>query len=179
MQIKKITTYLEFKTEIVDKDFEEFVKNDGDVRAAFHCAISLFHLHDWVYRAHKAHIDATYTFLKNGKPERVSKASEFANALSDRHADFELIRGVANSAKHLRLDGSNKSRPAPPENTPIDAANTFAQSAGWGEGKYGEMKWGGAPTVMLEGANNNHLVLSKLAASVKKMWDDLFATEKW
>jgi hypothetical protein len=33
------------------------------VRRAFHCAISLFHLSDWVYVAHKAHIDANLRSL--------------------------------------------------------------------------------------------------------------------
>lgn len=99
-----ISDYKAFKAAIVDVDFAEFQRKSGDLRSAFHCAISLFHLSDWVYVAHQAMIDSSYTYQKNAQNHAVRKASDFANALADLHPDFELIRGVANSAKHLQLN---------------------------------------------------------------------------
>lgn len=179
VQIKKVTTYSEYRAEIVEPDYNDFIKDDGDIRAAFHCAISLFHLHDWVYQAHKAYIDANFSFLKLGAPIAVSQASEFANALADQYPQFELIRGVANSAKHLALHPANPRRPPQPPSTPSHAANTFSEGGGWDGGKWDQDKWDGAPTVKLEGANGQHLVLSNIATKVRDMWDTLFAAHGW
>jgi hypothetical protein len=43
-----------FWREIVGADYNDSVAHIDDLRRAFHCAISLFHLSDWVYVAHKA-----------------------------------------------------------------------------------------------------------------------------
>jgi hypothetical protein len=178
-QVQKVSTYKEYKLEIVDKDHADFLADDGDIRKAFHSAISLFHLHDWVYAAHDSYINANFTFLLKSAPTPVSNAKQFADSLSDASPDFALIRGVANSAKHLELRTPDPKRPPPPPSAPSNAANTFSQSTGWGEGKWGEMKWGGAPTIMLEGANNNHIVLSRITSAVMTMWNDLFIKHGW
>jgi hypothetical protein len=180
MKIKKVTTYSEYRAEIVEPDFNDFIKDDGDLRAAFHCAISLFHLHDWVYQTHKLYIDANFAFKnKLGLATPVSNHAGFADALADQYPDFELIRGVANSAKHLSLRPRKVNRPAPPSNMPSNAANTFAQSAGWDNAQFDQDKWNGAPTVKLEGDNNQHLVLSEVATKVRDMWDALFVAHGW
>jgi hypothetical protein len=57
-----ITNYKEFRRSVVEPDFQDFMANRDDVRKAWHCAGSLFHLADWVYGAHKA-IDAKFTFI--------------------------------------------------------------------------------------------------------------------
>ena len=51
-----------FWRDIVVPDYNDFAANIADLRRAFHCAISLFHLSDWMYVAHKAYIDANFTF---------------------------------------------------------------------------------------------------------------------
>lgn len=179
MQIKKVTTYSEYRAEIVEPDFNDFIKHDGDLRAAFHCAISLFHLHDWVYQSHQAYIDANFAFQKLGVATPVAQSSDFANALADQCPEFELIRGVANSAKHLALHPANPKRPPQPPNTPSHAANTFSVGAGWDNAQWDQDKWDGAPTVKLEGANGQHLVLSDVATKVRDMWDALFVAHGW
>src|SRR5258708_549734 len=91
-----------FWRDIVVPDYNDFAANIADLRRAFHCAISLFHLSDWVYVAHKAYIDANFTFHDKIDVARpVSDEKTFANALGQLHPDFDLIRGIANSAKHL------------------------------------------------------------------------------
>jgi hypothetical protein len=174
MTTTRIDDYRAFRAEIVQKDFDDFHANDGDIRAAFHCAISLYHLADWVYAAHKAQIDATFTFNANG-PQRVTDEKTFANALADITSDFELIRSVANSAKHLVVTSKPRARQQPPH-TASHAANTVAKSTGWGTGGWGTSKWGGGPTVILEGDGRP---ISEIAESVLKMWDALFAQHGW
>ncbi len=108
-----ITDYKAYKLEIVDKDHAEFLANDGNVRAAFHSAISLFHLHDWVYAAHKPYIDANFTFLRAppaGPPPvatPVTKSSQFADALADVSPLFVVWRtplSISRCARPTRRD---------------------------------------------------------------------------
>jgi hypothetical protein len=61
-----IDTYEDFKTSVAEPDFQEFMADKGNLRKAWHCAGSLFHLHDWVYGAHKTSIDAKYTYKDDG-----------------------------------------------------------------------------------------------------------------
>ena len=91
--VDRIETYTDFKTEVVESDYREFMDDQGNLRKAWHCAGSLFHLHDWVYNANKRTIDDKYTFQDDrGRVQPVSKSEHFANSLGQRHADFQLIR---------------------------------------------------------------------------------------
>jgi hypothetical protein len=60
--VQMIDTYKDFMSKVVEPDFNEFVADKVNLRRAWHCAGSLFHLHDWVYAAHKASIDIKYKF---------------------------------------------------------------------------------------------------------------------
>lgn len=171
-----ISDYESFKTAIVDVDFQEFQRNSGDLRGAFHCAISLFHLCDWVYVAHKTAIDKTFSFSAGGKSYPVHNEGTFANALADLHPDFELIRGVANSAKHLVLTSTGGSRPRP-AHTPSHAANTQSVSYGAiGDAAIGAGPIGGWTDVELEGANRKMI---DIARSVHSIWERLFNQYGW
>jgi hypothetical protein len=67
-QSARIDHYTAFWSEVVGPDYEEFMKAQHDLRLAFHCAVSLFHMSDWVYEAEKATVDASFTFIdKNGR----------------------------------------------------------------------------------------------------------------
>jgi hypothetical protein len=93
-----ITDCRSFWRDIIVPDYNDFTAKIDDLRRAFHCAISLFHLSDWVYAAHKPYIDAHFSHRdKNGVARPVSDAKTFANALGELHPDFDLIRGIANS----------------------------------------------------------------------------------
>lgn len=95
----------------------------------------------------------------------VSDERAFANALRDLFPEFELIRGIANSAKHLQLRGSGGHA-----HSPSHAANTRVQSTGWGEGGFGMGPWGGSPRVMLEtGSTSGDLKFSDIATTVLNM----------
>lgn len=171
----RIADYKTFKQDIVDVDRLDFLKNHGDIRRAFHCAISLFHLSDWVYDAHKAAIDAAFSYKSGAKIIPVSDSAGFANALSDLNGDFALIRGVANSAKHLKL--THKSARATPPHTPTHAANTVARSyGGFNDAPIGAGPLGGWTEVELEGANRS---MTDIANSVHAMWEQLFQQHSW
>ena len=67
---------------MVEPDYQDQTRDHSDLRAALHCAISLFHMSDWVFHTHKAQVCANFTFrdaLGVNKP--VSSPETFANAL--------------------------------------------------------------------------------------------------
>ena len=83
--VGSVIDYPSFWREIVVPDYNDFGAAIDDLRRAFHCAISLFHLSEWVYVAHKAYIDANFTYRdKNGvvQPVTDEKAEAYSCALS-------------------------------------------------------------------------------------------------
>ena len=128
--IANVTDCRSFWREIVVPDYNDFNAAIDNIRRAFHCAISLFHLCDRVYHAHKPYIGANFVYRdRKMAVSGLHRRKTFANALGDLHPDFDLIRGSANSAKHLVL---TKSGPHP--GSPSHAANTRVQTTGFGEG---------------------------------------------
>ncbi len=177
MIVQKIDTYAEFWRNVVTPDFNESQAQIDDLRRAFHVAISLFHMSDWVYWDNEAYVKSNFTFLdRHGVATPVSSEAEFANSLRDLHRDFELIRGIANSAKHLKLKHATKAHHS---HAPSNAANTVVQSTGCGQGGYGAGPYRGTPRVMLEGPNGNDLEYSDLVKSVHSMWLALAAERGW
>jgi hypothetical protein len=87
--VASFTDCRSFWREIVVPDYNDFAAKIGDLRRAFHCAISLFHLSDWVYVAHGTSIDANFTFGdKKGVVRPVTDEKTFANALGDLASRF-------------------------------------------------------------------------------------------
>ena len=93
----KIDTFLLFKSEVVEKDLCDFLADKKDLRKAFHIAVSLFHLADWVYVAKQSDIRKRYTL----KDEKKQKEKAFYDALGEEHPEFQSIRDIANAVKHL------------------------------------------------------------------------------
>ena len=123
--VQRIQTPKEFWEGLVDPDYTAFIASPGDLRLAFHCAIALFHMADWVYVTHKGTINAAFTFVDGtGSRQAVHDEKTFATALGQAHMDFELVRGIANAAKHLDVR-SKKRHP----NAANNAANVFVTGA--------------------------------------------------
>jgi hypothetical protein len=140
-----IQTPQDYWDHILVLDYNDCMASADDLRLAFHCAVSLFHMTDWVYITHKSKIDASFRFKdKAGTTRPVSNEKEFANALRDIHADFELIRQIANTAKHLKLTNTSTH-----PNAQSHAANTAIQSTGYGQGGFGQGPYGGTPRVIV------------------------------
>jgi hypothetical protein len=161
--------------DIVEPDYHDFNTKIDDLRRAFHCAIAMFHMSDWVYVTHKSYIDSNFVFKdRNGVSQPVNDEKSFANSLRDLYPNFELIRGIANSAKHLQLKN-----PGSHPSSPSHAANTRVQSTAWGEGGYGQGPFGGTPRVMLQGPQGQDLEFSDIATSTYQMWKSLAQQHGW
>jgi hypothetical protein len=173
---KRIETALEYWERIAKPDYKEFQEDISDLRRAFHCAVSLFHLSDWLYVEHKSQIDPVF-FIKDGKGNirQVRDEKEFAAAIVDLHPDFGLIRGIAFAAKHLKLRPKNNLHPA----TPTHAANVSIQTVGYGYGGFSDRAYSETSRVMLAGQNGIDIEFSTLAASTVEMWKSLSEQYGW
>jgi hypothetical protein len=172
--MQKIDDYKKYWNEVVIPDYNDFFAALDDLRKAFHCAASLFHMADWLYHGNKAYIDANFTWKDgNGVPKPVTDEKTFANAVRDLHPDFELIRNIANSGKHLEIKKGKHAA------SPVSAANTYVSTTGFGIGGFGMGPFGGTQRVRQEGPGGADLELSDLAESVRDMWIKLCGTHRF
>jgi hypothetical protein len=58
----KIDDYRKYWAKVLEPDYQDFQATNDDLRKAFHCAGSLFHMADWLYWGKRAYIDATFAF---------------------------------------------------------------------------------------------------------------------
>lgn len=154
----KITNAREFFDEIVVPDFNEFKRDTSSLRTALHSALSLYHLHEWIFASHRCELGH-------------SKARDFDKALCADFQEFQLIRDVANAAKHMELTRD-------PQRI-THAANTAVQSTGFGEGRFGVGPFGGGPRVRVHVGPTEFEEFLSVAESVLRMWQKMFADKGW
>jgi hypothetical protein len=122
-------------------DYNDFSAAIDDLRPAFHCAISLFHLSDWVYVVHRTYINANFTYRdKNGFVQPVTDEKTFANALGQLHPDFDLIHG---NRKFRKASCAEKSSTTSCRSE--QRCQHARTSTGFGEGGYGTGPYGPTP----------------------------------
>jgi hypothetical protein len=161
---------------MVEPDYQECLSNPADLRAAFHAAISLFHMHDWVWHTHEPDVRSVFSIRKTGTkwPETL-----FADALEKQYPDFGRVRGIANAAKHLELRDIRPVANAP-RRAPDTAVSTGgAGGYGVGSGGYGVgvFAYAGSPRVVLIGPPETEFV--EIAKAVYDMWGKLRADHDW
>ena len=160
----KIDDCQKYWSGIVEPDYQEFQANQGDVRKAFHCAISLFHMADWVYKEKGLHywksVGLQFT-NRTGAAVAVHDDKSFANALATIDQNFELVRNIANSAKHFSL-----SKPGSHPSSPSYAANTYSSLPTFSPSVFDPAVFDTTAHVMLEGPGDRDLPFLNLAKSV-------------
>ena len=174
---EQFKTAADFWSGMVVPDCEDYRSNPTSLRRALHSAISLFHMHDWIFHTHKCVVQTTFTYIDRAGVQKPALTSEeFANSLEQRNNDFGRIRGIANAGKHLRL------RPAgirPVQNAPSDAANTRIQTTAYGQGGFGQGPYGGTPRVVLEGPGGSDMEFLAILENVYRMWREVMAENGW
>jgi len=182
--IKVFRTSGDFWFGMVEPDFAECAANKADLRAALHAAISLFHMHDWIWKTQGVALRALFTFNGgDGNTTAVHSAGTFANALEQQYPDFGRIRGIANATKHLELREADV---RPVDNAPRRASDTVVHVPGAGLGGYGVggygygtpgLSYAGRPRVVLAGSID--VEFFKIAEGVRNMWLALNGSHTW
>ena len=166
----KIDDCKKYWDEFVEPDFQDYVAQQGDLRRAFHCAISLFHMADWIYKEKGLPYwqSAGLQFTdRTGAQVTVHDDRSFGNAIAKIDPNFELIRNIANSVKHFSLTrrGSHPSSPS-------HAANTYSLPPTFSPQVFSARTFDTTAKVMLEGSNGNDLHFLDLANSVRATLHD-------
>jgi hypothetical protein len=171
--VTEFKTAADYWAGVVEPDYQDCRNNPADLRIAFHAALSLFHMHDWIWKTHEAAVRASFTFTdKNGTVVKVHDKGSFANALEQQCGDFGRVRGIANAAKHFDVEV----RPIP--NAPGNATDTAVRTTAYGEGPYGGGPFGGTSRVMLVGPNGS-MEFSDVIKGAYEMWNTLRANYGW
>jgi hypothetical protein len=123
----------EFLYQIVRPNLAEFTQNYGDLRHAFNAIAAVdalaAHIHIWT---------------KANAPNLASHGDDTAyrGELARQNPQFALLRDVAKAQKHVHLDRGT------PQIKNTD--NVTARVIGFGEGGYGEGRYGGPPQVIVD-----------------------------
>ncbi len=86
---------------IVVQDFEDFVAEPSSARRAMHCAITSYHLHEWVW----AEISKDKSLLSNMGISKRDK-DEFLAWIDKACPWFGGVQFLANGSKHMRWNES-------------------------------------------------------------------------
>lgn len=126
---------IDFFEQIVRPDTQEFFNNPSTLRNAVHLSNSLYHFHEWMFVDYKN--EAAIRF-----DAEISKPADLWSHAQDVDIRFGYIRDVANASKHVTIDRK-------PSTGMKHISNTFIETTGWGEGRRGQAKWGGAPMIVM------------------------------
>ena len=154
-----IATYTAYWREIVVKDYDDFASNEGDLRLAFHSAVTLFHMADWVFFGEERSVRQQF---------KVKSEDDFRAALCQHLREFDVIRDIANSAKHFKLKKGEVQKPK--------AKSIDPWRGSWGN------SWGKSWTrtqVQIEGPDGNDGPFIDVALAVRQMWETLAADHGW
>jgi hypothetical protein len=94
----EIQTTADFFRKLLDER-EDFLKNPTSSRHAINCALTGWHIYEWVYTEYRSN-----PFIQQFK-----KAKKFEDWLLDKHMEFKLIRDLADGSKHFHLGRPDKS----------------------------------------------------------------------
>jgi hypothetical protein len=89
-----ITKAEDFYAMLVE-DFDEFMKNQQSTRCAMHCAITAYHLYEWVWRDWLKTDHATKITLG------ITNQKSFISWIDRNCLWFPIIQSLANGAKHF------------------------------------------------------------------------------
>ena len=122
----------EFLEAVVRLDVAEFSDEYGSIRRAYHAVTAVDAL--------AAHI---FVWCRTNAPSEVTGLHDnhYRGKLSQRSSEFRLLRDIAKAQKHVHLE---RGKPGVTK-----AAQVVARTFGWGEGGFGQGRFGGPPQVVV------------------------------
>jgi hypothetical protein len=129
----KHVTPREFLEKVVQPNIAEFDANFACERHAYNAVAAVDSL--------TAHI---YVWCKDNAPKEIAGIGDdtmYRQSLARSFPDFGLLRDIAKAQKHVHLDRGKLEV--------TTASQVTARSIGWGEGRFGEGRWGGPPQVVV------------------------------
>jgi hypothetical protein len=146
----------DFYSQHVLPSIRDWETNETEMHRAMAVATNLSHLADY-YR--QSYSDA---------PERLLGArslGKFKAELARLHAEYGLLRDVADAHKHLKLDRADRHV--------TSAGQSTTMSMGWGEAKWGQARWGSPEEVVVTDDSGEKHHFRALVQRTLQMWQGL------
>jgi hypothetical protein len=156
----RIENAVGFLNLMVLPDYDDFSRKQTDLRCAFHLACSLFHLRDWV--------QSDYGLVKGW-----ADTGQLQRFLESRCTEFALIRDIANSSKHLKLD--NHSTPVSMASAVFATITPQATNALYDSSR----RYQGGSEVLVNADSGDPVRFTIVAQGALEMWKRLFREEGW
>ena len=142
--IGALTSAEDYFLKVMKPNYDAFFGASSTFASAFNLATTLFHFHEWLFDQYKPELEQNFrtTFASKGP---------FWQAVQGTNTNFGYIRDVTNASKHVTIGDQD----SPPPSTGIThIANTRIISIGYGQGGYGQARYGGGPAVVFDDAGN-------------------------
>ncbi len=156
----KVQTAAEFKSAVVDRDYEEYKNNPTCLRLAYHLALGLFHLRDW-----------TFWQYKRSPAWPHKEMNDYQKFLQRQCPDFGYVRDVANAMKHAELNN--------PSTDMVGLANTEVQDSTFQSGAFQRNAFQTQTMIVSETGPGEFVRFEPAADAVMAMWNDLFSKNGW
>jgi hypothetical protein len=148
----ELATFADFYAMLIE-DFDEFLAEPGSSRRAIHCAITAYHLHEWVWGDWLKRDYSTQQKLG------VRDLNAFRTWIESASASFPIVQDLANGTKHfIRNKGFET-----------------LQFGGWGQGGYGVGPYGAKYLLVGFGEDEDgYMPAGDLLEIVVRFWRDFF-----
>ena len=127
-------TPAQFLSEVVRPNVAEFRANDASIRLAHNAVAAVDSLSAHIYQWCKANAPTEVSGLTND--------THYRKRLAAQYDDFGLLRDIAKALKHVRVTRN------PPQIA--EAKQISTRDVGYGEGPYGDGRYGGPPQVVVD-----------------------------
>lgn len=133
----------EYLNDVVEPNIAEFQAEFGSKRRAMSAIHSLDALAAYIYHA-----------IGGSQGTGLQDDSSYRDQLAQLNTDFALIRDVAKAIKHVEL---HRGKPLVSRSDQLGS-----EALGWGEGAYGEGRWGGPVQAYVETNDGDHRILETI-----------------
>jgi hypothetical protein len=158
MSHNRVETARDFKTIVVDADYDAYKADPLNLRLAYHLALSLFHLKDW-----------THLQYSNDPRWPLKKKKAYQKALEKRCPEFGYMRDLANAVRHAEITQD-------PSTAIGSLGATSLSQAAFSDAFQGEA-FQNRTCIVSKTAPDEFADFEKAADAVMKMWNDLFSPE--
>jgi len=143
---------------VLKPSYDRFFEEASSFQNAYAMVNSLFHFNEWVWAYEEAKLKTKYSD---------SSKSKFWHEIVEKEVpDAGLIRDLCNASKHVKLKIKYR-----PSTNMRHSANTRITCLGWGEGGFGEGRYGGGNVTM--NVDNREVLLDVVAKELFTFWETL------
>jgi len=153
--MKTIGTANDYFEQVVGYNLATYKAEPSNLPTAYNLAISLFHMHDWVWHTYSSTLG---TGLQNARGYNVDVQANCAS--------FKHMRDLANAAKHVSLSSASTQATQITDTTAIDS--------GWSVGSWGTGKWGRGSIIINDGGTK--VDFEDAADKVHAYWKELLSS---